>query len=121
MSNDTKIEPALSPEAWRIKAFHGLTGYAKVIADGNGRVGLEIGDKPHHAKYWFADDDPEPMMVGLRQLMALANYALPDASPYKITRADVEALNWTHPEMTNGEHDEHRRALDKLRALLPPE
>jgi hypothetical protein len=58
--------------------------------------------------------------IGLAATLALANAALPDDSPYKITRADVGAILYTDPDS-----DEFgpvmERVAAKLAALLPPE
>jgi hypothetical protein len=60
--------------------------------------------------------------------MALANAALPDDSPYKITRADVALLRkWNTyantyyaAELTVEESVQWNRLIAKLAALLPP-
>lgn len=69
-------------------------------------------------------------------MLALANYALPDGHPLKITREDVEALreagNWFTKWSSDTDTDAERVAFnargfglihvaDKLAALLPPE
>ena len=63
------------------------------------------------------------------QTLALANAALPDDSPYKITRADVAMLGECEiRQQVGGDHtdwdrlDDTRQALAaKLEALLPPQ
>jgi hypothetical protein len=58
--------------------------------------------------------------------MALANSALPDDDPRKITRADVDHIEWTVEQMRKlnpiSIDDEAKlsRIADKLAALLPP-
>lgn len=61
------------------------------------------------------------------QAMALANAALPDDSPHKITRADVDFLrdelggDWWLGDPEDPDAPRMKRILAKLYALLPPE
>jgi hypothetical protein len=71
---------------------------------------------------WAAIQPDPPVEADFHaRKVARHNAKLPDGDPRKITRADVDALDVTHPEMTGEEYDANRRALAKLRALLPPE
>lgn len=61
------------------------------------------------------------------KIIAIANASLPDDSPYKITRADVGAIESTVDVLRRefGQDDEDAEAMEivaaKLAALLPPE
>ncbi len=117
MANDT----ALTPEEWR--AGEHTSRYAHVWRDyGPDRIDVTPGKhSPHVSSIDFPDD--------LCALIALANAALPDDDPRKITRADVTALRHIDhssfcPEdpCTHGcDHAKALRVAAKLAALLPPE
>lgn len=102
MANETEIRPALTPEEWADIRAHGLPNCC-VANDFYSEVAQ----------------------------LAMANYALPDADPRKITRTDVEWLRkllydrgWEDgkPGEDEPEWDQQRDALAaKLAALLPPE
>lgn len=59
--------------------------------------------------------------------IAIANHTLPDGDPRKITRDDVDFLEWVAEQMRKapiGSPDDDAkldRFADRLRALLPPE
>jgi hypothetical protein len=122
MTTDAKhIPPALSAEEWAEgTARHGEPLLAYVAMEGQRLSVYDQGDE--------ADVAPELRPAAI----ALANAALPDDSPYKITRADVEALlARPHPEADMyhaGQlccdvalRNERLSALAaKLEALLPP-
>jgi hypothetical protein len=108
MTTDAKqVPPALSAEEWqeadarRVRAFVQATD-----------------DLPPHLR-------PEAWGHQPQVALALANAALPDDSPYKITRADVEACRAAGPrtwhDPIHGEPPEVlARLAAKLEALLPP-
>lgn len=85
-TNAKPIEPALSAEEWKQLARN---------------RNFMAGECEHYA---FGND--------FEGAMAVANAALPDDSPYKITWADFDALNGRNPEA--------QIIADKIRALLPP-
>lgn len=112
------IEPALTAEDWADVRKYGVSW-----------VRAEAG--PVHWGDWSDQEDAE--------VMAIANYALPDDSPYKITREDVAFLRvraencWATERhaveifRTDVADDARRAAMyfdklaAKLAALLPPE
>src|SRR5690349_10334096 len=111
MPHETKaIEPALTPEEWkhdeRVAAFAREPGSR-----------LLMGDR---------DDDRS-----CHRLMALANAALPDDDPRKITRDDIVLLlNLSRgiatfynqgDERNMAVRDQTRALAAKLAAFLPPE
>ena len=102
MSNE--LEPALSAEEWA-----DITRYGVVVSE------IDVG--PFHFGTNSSDES----------LLALANAALPDESPYKITPEDsrfLEQIALAHAE--SGEYWQTRTAARlraialKLAALLPP-
>lgn len=111
-----EITPALSEEQWARSA----DGVEEFVW--NGRTFSNAG---------MADDE------AARTVAALANAALPDDDPRKITRADVENLKQIVWELKQGVRDEPPNNPDrvgkyargdaafslaaKLAALLPPE
>lgn len=65
-----------------------------------------------------------PLIDDRHRAVALANHALPDGDPRKITRADVDALRddlSDHPDDRARQEAVLRRIADKIAALLPPE
>ncbi len=82
------------------------------------------------AEEWALPNGPARQHIwdhgGLEQLIAVANAALPDDSPYKITRADVEELESVAADAINAARWSERdvaplRAIAaKIAALLPP-
>jgi len=121
------MEPALTVEewaAWRIEPLS-LKGQLVVHDDADG---LEIvtyenpGDVAGMAKFKIDTWD----RGGIAGVMALANHALPDDDPRKITRADVENLRDEARAQREQYSDEHMGLwldglADKLAALLPQE
>lgn len=84
MVNDGKVavEPALSAEEWH-------DGYVDWAEARGARLSTD--GYCHIALY----DDGDEIALAARELpalIALANHALPDGDPRKITRADVEVL-----------------------------
>ncbi len=124
MSDDLK--PALSAEEW---AKPGNEYGQRMFDIGDNYVVLTPDDilvnSDGSASY------PECQAVGrenIPPMIALLNYALPDDSPYKITRADVKELREIG-EAYAAEHfsghiengESILRTVQKLAALLPPE
>lgn len=88
-----KIEPALTPEEWR---------------DTDRAMRQHVGALPERA------DD-------LAQVIALANAALPDSDPRKITREDVRACRRETNDWFEDRDEMLRGLADRIAALLPPE
>lgn len=107
-----EIKPALTPEEW---AIGGKEHSSFRIIDG-APVRWDVCE-------WCAiDSDTAGEMV------AIGNAALPNDSPYKITRGDVKAIKRAGHYGSNGAAvltperlDELLAIADKLAALLPPE
>lgn len=105
MTADQQIAPALTAEEWASKSK----------ADAGGvRFTLELGFVGVVPQITFDGVGPMLRYSDMPALMALANAALPDDDPRKITRADVETLR---------RHDDAilDRIADQLAALLPPD
>lgn len=117
------VKPAVEPEFWAMigpRVHH-------VNAE-NGRiyfVGERYGDKPGAPAVSIHErDEPQAMM-------ALANHALPDDSPYKITRLHIGYLERIEDALHRAEvlgdgrmiiaSEMAARLRAKLAALLPPE
>jgi hypothetical protein len=96
-NDDQSIEPALTPENWRR-----LEKFPFFVRDGRLFEWIDVGA--------VAVDQ-------LEGVIALANAALPNDSPYKITRADVEHLQQFASEERSAILE---RLADKLKTLLPP-
>jgi len=99
--NDQSIQPALTPEEWALV--------------GNGRLGA-LNDL---VERWDREN--------LAFVIALANHALPDGDPRKITREDVAWLYTLTTDVDNGNYQIFasdvtclRFIAAKLAALLPP-
>ena len=113
------LENALTPEEWAETRFVPIEHPDVVVHDDGD--GLEIviypdaytqtvrGEVEDKYKMRFPSD-----MVGI---MAVANASLPDDSPYKITRADVEEIRAAPNRILWN----LMAIADKLEALLPPE
>lgn len=82
---------------------------------------VRIGATAERLTFYPASGGANEQNLGV-VLMALGNDALPDDSPYKITRDDVELLRDAVTDLAN--YDRVRRRLEplagKLAALLPP-
>lgn len=105
--SDTPIPPALTPEEWAENGDPVVDGYIDwqtCIVDVNSH---------------YSGDGSKRFIPGL---IALANAALPDDHPAKITRADVENLR----ALLGGDawavaKADIRRLADALASYLPPE
>jgi hypothetical protein len=128
MTTDAKqVPPALSAEEWQAMNLRREGGDQAVQWRANlqsfapGWISLYCEYPTHPGLRSSANIQPE-LWPGV---IALANAALPDDSPYKITRADVEACRaagqrtWHDP--IHGEPpDVLAQLAAKLEALLPP-
>ena len=93
-----RIEPALTPDQW---ARYWMEA-EEMVRDTDATV-----------QDYLAREYPNPARE-----IALANAALPDDDPRKITRADVHELAYMADQTDN---DALLRIAAKLDALLPPE
>lgn len=154
-----EIKPALTPEEWRRwengeSVVRGVVGDGGVPDDPVVGMGIEISredaedtydpDMPGDEHMYYGagigidagDSTPAPVLESdLPALVALANAALPDDSPYKITHADVrrclDVAAGIEVEYAAGHQlqrfataaliGEWRTLAAKLAALLPPE
>lgn len=112
-----EIKPALTREEWSEKEHR--ISRREVMSGGKGFV--IDGPDPSDSVYVDSPDD-------LAAAVALANDALPDGHPLKITREDVAALHvvlsgYGSEFVEDGKGDVARceRLAAKLAALLPPE
>jgi hypothetical protein len=126
-----EIPPALTPDEYE----HGVRrlGFEAYRAqDGAGlemSVGVESGAEDSYVVYRRLDQLPA--------LIAIANHALPDDDPHKLTQADVDALSkfeeylgvlWDDvergdegdPVSAGDEYFAVKKVVAKIRALLPP-
>jgi hypothetical protein len=127
------IEPALSDEQW--------AQLAKATADGMAGMSHNVPIAPStEAWRWVVDGEVGHSLRSTVDveggyplesdaapaILALANWQLPDDSPYKITRADVDHIEWVAEQMRKlnpiSIDDEMTltRIAAKLTALLPP-
>jgi hypothetical protein len=118
---ETKIEPALTPEEWQVIRIRGDISIpnAAVVepiasADEAGIIGMD--------SYGYAI--PIPLSVSI----AVANDALRDSDPRKITREMVKALRRLADEVSDfsgparrDRCDDVRSVADVLESYLPPE
>lgn len=121
MPNDTEhqIPPALTAEEWRsVGDMFSAKVSPCVVIDTHtfvrGSLTVEVRAHPHEPGYQAAVTQAE-----VPRLMALANAALPDTDPRKITRAGVDALRLEPCDAA--EEAEATRMLAALDALLPPD
>lgn len=123
------MEPALTPEEWAERRIAPLScDEIAIYDDGDGLEFATYPDATARAarkgllgKYKLAIWDD----AGIAGLIALANVALSDDSPYKITRADVDRLLLIAAEIRRGlaygpDAVDLERLARKLAALLPP-
>lgn len=112
-----EVKPALSGDEWATRQYrreftdaHGWGELVEIFARTE-REGdrLEISTVDGGGGTILLDD--------LHPLMALANAALPEGDPRKITRADVEAVRLAADEASSM----HDGVLYALAAILPPD
>jgi hypothetical protein len=115
-----EIPPALSPEEW-------ADVESNEIGSSVYRPGVYCTHLfPRHRVNFAGGDDDGVIQVGNDDapfVMALANAALPDGSPYKITRDDVEEIGEAYEHYRDMQAPGYRafqRLAAKLAALLPP-
>lgn len=144
MSNDAKIEPALSAEEWKqmIDTLNGSDQWC-LLLDDDIEVQLKICHDWSASAIEMDDVETEPDIhlpgvsldgpstpveisrpADLCQLIALCNAALPDGHPLKLTRDDVQLLRHASSGFIvhATAHEMALRALAaKIEALLPPE
>ena len=108
-----EIAPALTPEEWRI--------YDRAVESAREKGDALI----YSVRPWIVNAGST--RESLPRAMTIANAALPDDSPYKITRSDLDKLDCAASALRHeyGSDDEDAADLDalaaKLAALLPPE
>jgi hypothetical protein len=104
--SEQKIEPALSAKEWRDEM-----DFAGPSSELTRAVGVAVLSRPK---------DPKS---ALRALIALANHALEDDDPRKITRNLVHGLRqWATRLTLEGNGEEELNAIaDALESYLPPE
>lgn len=120
-----ELKPALTPEEWRDAEVRPAFAQARDRNPAADAIFQFYADKYGYADYLKQDDLPK--------VIALANAALPDDSPYKITPLDVERLRNAARSMRAGipvpafapldylTTGDLLRLADKLAAILPPE
>lgn len=113
-----EVTPALTPEEWsKRKADRGHSIFGVYDVDGSSYLSVCNDD-------WDTSSGHAPET--LPSIIALANATLPDASPYKITRADCEFVEWVghygqNPGWMTAETADRLLALaNKLAALSRP-
>jgi hypothetical protein len=116
-----RIEPALSADEWKASSFKlGAEWWDGTVSGDEESVHIESGTDPQES----AGPIRGPRLASL---IALANAALPDSDPRKITRARVDALRFAASSLRHecGSDDEDARDVeaiaDALESYLPPE
>lgn len=113
MADDTKIEPALSAEEWARAMSPGrpvFVGTPNAISDA---IGDRILDNYGHFEGLSDGDAPA--------LIALANAALPDDDPRKITHQMIDDIRESMDYIEVERHIETiGRIADALESYLPP-
>lgn len=109
------VKPALTADEWASDDFGNAERSGQWVYAANGFSGIVVGWKNKMSGICLGEDI-------LPAVMAVANAALPDDSPCKITRDDVALIHETW-EGDRGymNADKLRRLSAKLAALLPPE
>lgn len=111
MSDEPTIPPALSAEQWKDALAVAIVPNG--VSPGCVALFQMYCDEYGYATYASSSDLPK--------FIALANAALPDDSPNKITRADVAFLNEIAGALYSGAWSgPAERLAAKLAALLPP-
>lgn len=126
-----RIEPALTPKQWEIRAVRLPTddAYASVYGfrvEGAEGHGLRLEVDVFNAEHPDEMASHEIPSNALPALIALANAALPDSDPRKITREKIALLRIEHISECDGDVCEYpTRELaafaDALESYLPPE
>src|SRR5689334_156495 len=120
---DAAIPPALTPEQWRdaFREVPGTLGPGYAVTDGGTwqytMRGFDTGEVSIEAP------DGRDADIGSRHLpalIALANAALPENDPHKLTRDDVSLLESARQDLAGKVADDVRALAAKLAALLPP-
>lgn len=118
-----EVRPALTAAEWRgntlVRADARRPGWAVAVErDAGGRELFVRYAADRHG----TDAIPLPPDA-LPAVIALANAALPDGDPRKITRADVDVLRTAYLDTLGVSDDEPslKPLIAKLAALLPPE
>ncbi len=110
----SEIKPALSAEEWATDLGSAERDGAWVYA-AKGFAGVVVGRDDQKTGVHLSED-------ALPALIAIANAALPDDSPYKITRDDIGLIGYAI--MALHHRPVNQAKLDslaaKLEALLPP-
>ncbi|MGI8765694.1 MAG: hypothetical protein ACR2KM_04150 [Gemmatimonadaceae bacterium] len=113
------IPPALTPQEWdrRMRDSEDRPVEGDLLTDSSGNLYVA-----YDSGYVTQQIMEEPQVV-----MALANAALPDDSPYGISHADVNTLRDVLIEMEDDPmaspavYERVKTLIAKLAALLPPE
>lgn len=120
MSDAPKIEPALTAEEWEQRTYRSITGreFSHIEAQG-----VQLHD--NGVMVLVGLDDDRDINASPAALIALANAALPDSDPRKITREKIEHMKAIaesiRPTTSNESHigflEEFATALE---SYLPP-
>jgi hypothetical protein len=118
MTKTTDIPPALTAEQWRDEQYIRSPWFSVSIhISGDDERGIVTEDGGDSTGAYLPSD--------LHATLALANHALPDGDPRKITRAMVEEIEscvrFAASIVVHGDASPARAAVAALRALLPPE
>lgn len=110
MPDETRALAPLTPEQWK-RVPTGRPCYEQIGTHGHFALS---GDRDG---IWIVDDAVATRVFSedLFALMALANAALPEGDPRKITHADVRML-----DHVGNEYEMVLPLMEKLAALLPP-
>lgn len=119
MPDDTRaIEPALTPEEWkREEIVIGNEITADIYSDRQQHFPRQLSI---HVPIYGSSNRAGYPVSRLTQLMALANAALPDGDPRKITYRDIDLLRETANSLESGGPNLWALA-NKLESLLPPD
>lgn len=118
MDRQTTIPPALTPEEWRARTDGSEFALPHVFEDERGRrVRYYVDYGNTYGGYESLSGD------GLPEMIALANAALPDGDPRKLTWDDVRMLEELASEPADGftvPAEKIRNLASRVAALLPP-
>jgi hypothetical protein len=123
-----KIEPAMTPKEWNEPEIDVGCGLVWLGLDASpsratgDTEAMEMGP-PYLVATWNSVND-EQTLTRLPAIIALANAALPDDDPRKVTHETVRALRsagWALDGAHQTDHgDRVRRVADVLESYLPP-